>query len=204
MSEIPCLLINIGRFDYKETNMSVFQVKLNNQYQGVLDTNPNTGAQFDPSIQRTMFVAGPHNTYREVADGTTFTDCNYWKRFAYPAVPETEAFIEVLSDDGTVYSNVAAENVYPQVDTGTLASGSAVTLDFTTNGGYAVFTQITANSGTMNVAMNGLAGATFPLTAGQTQIFNHGDVILSNLVLTSTDDTVNYQVISSIQATCET
>ena len=180
--------------------MSVFKVKLNNKYQGVLDTNPATGLQFDPSIQRTMFVAGPHNTYREVADGTTFTDCNYWKRFAYPAVPETEAFIEVLTDDGSIYSNVESENVYPQVNTGTITSGSTTTIDFTTNGGYAVFSQITANSGTMNVSLNGLAGATFPLTAGQTQIFNHGDLVLSSLVLESTDDTVNYQIISSLQS----
>lgn len=184
--------------------MSVFKVKLNNEYQGLLDTDPATGLQFDPSIQRTMFVAGPHNTYREVADGTTFTDCNYWKRFAYPAVPETEAFIEVLTDDGSIYSNVESENVYPQVNTGTIASGASTTIDFTTNGGYAVFSQITANSGTMNVALNGLSGATFPLTAGQTQIFNHGDLVLSSLVLESTNNTVNYQIISSLQSVCNT
>ena len=184
--------------------MSVFKVKLNNEYQGLLDTNPATGLQFDPSIQRTMFVAGPHNTYREVADGTTFTDCNYWKRFAYPALPETQAFIEVLTDDGSVYSNVESENVYPQVNAGTLASGATTTIDFTTNGGYAVFAQIACNSGSMSVALNSLSGASFPLTAGQTQIFNHGDLVLSSVGLASTAGTVNYQIIASIQSVCNT
>lgn len=61
--------------------MSVFQVQLNNAQQGLLDIDPATGAQENPSIQRTMFVEGPNRTLRELVDGATFTDCNYWKRF---------------------------------------------------------------------------------------------------------------------------
>jgi hypothetical protein len=40
--------------------MSVFKVAINNDKQGLLDTNPATAAQIDPSIQRTIYVAGPN------------------------------------------------------------------------------------------------------------------------------------------------
>lgn len=93
--------------------MSVFRVKLNNTQQGTLDVNPATNLEFSPSIQRTMYVAGPKKIYRKLVDGATFTDSNYWKRFAYPQVALVDAFIEVVTDDGSVYSDVASENVYP-------------------------------------------------------------------------------------------
>ena len=62
--------------------MSVFQVKLNNNKQGVLDTDSLTGLELETSIQRQIFVAGPKRKYRLLVDGATFTDCNYWKRLA--------------------------------------------------------------------------------------------------------------------------
>ena len=62
--------------------MSEFKVALNNVDQGKLDTNPASGLQLIPSVQRGMFVAGPNGVYRELIDGSTFTDCNYWKRLA--------------------------------------------------------------------------------------------------------------------------
>ncbi|NIQ15933.1 MAG: hypothetical protein GTO02_16525, partial [Candidatus Dadabacteria bacterium] len=87
--------------------MSVFKVKLNYPgEQGYLDFNPATaspgflGDQMQPSIQRTMWCTGPNLVYRKLFDGEVFTDCNYWKRFAFPQVPMETAFIEVISDDG--------------------------------------------------------------------------------------------------------
>ncbi|MBM3206896.1 MAG: hypothetical protein FJZ43_04730, partial [Candidatus Staskawiczbacteria bacterium] len=75
--------------------MSEFKVKLNNTNQGLMDLKAD-GSQFAESIQRTIYVAGPSKKYRKLFDGDTFTDCNYWKRFAYPQVPLSEAFIEVV------------------------------------------------------------------------------------------------------------
>ena len=186
--------------------MSVFKVVLDNQYMGKLDSYViSSGLRSGASYQRTMFVAGPNGTYRELVDGSTFTDCNYWKRYAYPQLPHDQAFIEVVTDDGSIYSTEPGENTFPAVYASTVASGATATLDFTASGGgYASVAQITINSGTANVALNGLAAATFPLGAGNTQIFNNGDMVLSSLSLTSTNSTVNYQVISSIESVCYT
>ena len=76
--------------------MSVFRVKLNQGNQGTLDINPATGVEFSTSVQRTMFVTGPNGKIREIADGTTFTDCNYWKQFAVPAVSVDDASSKLL------------------------------------------------------------------------------------------------------------
>ena len=67
-----------------------------------------------PSIQRTMFVAGPNRIYRELFDGQVFTDCNYWKAFDIAVHPDT-GFIEVLFDDGSVFSDIPSENTFPKV-----------------------------------------------------------------------------------------
>ena len=87
--------------------MSVFKVKLNNTKQGLLDQNPLTGSQFAASVQRTIYVAGPGRTYRKLKDGDQFTDCNYWKRFTSTIVGDEAAFIEVVTDDGSVYSYIS-------------------------------------------------------------------------------------------------
>src|SRR5690606_3103147 len=162
--------------------MSVFKVKLNNINQGKMDLDPSTaysisgldhsqlGSQFTTSKQRTIYVTGPGRTYRKLSDGEQFTDCNYWKRFAYPQVPLEEAFIEVVTDDGSVWSDVASENTYPKVYNLAVAAGT----DYEDNvvdilgdtGGHAVFVQI-ANQGStaVRVRVNGVADAIFDLGA---------------------------------------
>lgn len=89
--------------------MSEFKVKLNNSKQGMMDVNPATQAQFSISVQRTIFVQGPQKIPKTF-DGEQFVDCNYWKKFAYPQIEQEQAFIEVVSDDGSIYSENPAEN----------------------------------------------------------------------------------------------
>lgn len=178
--------------------MSVFRVKLNNVNQGRMDLDPSTasaisggdftdlGSQFTTSKQRTIYVTGPNRTYRKLKDGDTFTDCNYWKRFAYPQVALSEAFIEVVTDDGSVWSDVSSENTFPKVYDLTVVAGS----DFEDNvvdilgdtGGHAVFVQI-ANQGStaVRVRINGVADAIFDLAASETQVFNSGDLAVTKL-----------------------
>lgn len=168
--------------------MSVFKVKLNQGDQGNLDVNPATGLEFATSVQRTMYVAGPNGKIREIVDGTTFTDCNYWKRFAFPAVSANEAFIEVLTDDGSVYSDIASENTYPVSDSLTITSGEDYDDNFIDilgdTGNHAQFVQMTSN-GTASpdddvlVQLNGTA--TFTLVAGTTQVLNAGDVSVTSI-----------------------
>lgn len=196
--------------------MSVFRVKLNNTQQGNMDlrfdsnVEGNHGSQFATSLQRTIYVAGPGKTYRKLFDGDTFTDCNYWKRFAYPQVPLSEAFIEVVTDDGSAYSDIASENTYPKVYNMLVLQGT----DFEDNvidilgdtGGYAVFVQI-ANQGStaVRVRLNGVTDAVFDLASSETQVFNSGDLQVSKLEFVnnvSGGSTADVQVLLSIRSVC--
>ena len=168
--------------------MSVFRVKLNQGNQGTLDSSTT-------SVQRTMYVQGPNRIYRKLNDGDTFTDSNYWKRFAYPQVALDDAFIEVTSDDGSVYSDVASENVFPvtwlpgAAEDGILVAtdtydDDGMSLDIlATYGGPAVFCQISNSDSTHNchVRLNGSTDAVITLSHGETQVFNSGDLAISKI-----------------------
>jgi hypothetical protein len=189
--------------------MSVFKVKLNNDVQGQLDINPKTGQEFATSIQRTIYVTGPNKINRELKDGEQFTDCNYWKRFAYPQLPLSEAFIEVISDDGSIYSDIASENSYPKVYDITAAVGSAFAdnqADIEADtGGYAIFAQITNNgaSGSVKIRLNGTA--TFDLASGDTQVFNAGDLSIGLIEIDNTasgNPESDVQIILSVRSSC--
>ena len=204
--------------------MSVFQVQLNNISQGYMDLNPSTatpvtalqygnlGSEMSPSIQRTIYVAGPNHIYRKLKDGDQFTDCNYWKQFAYPQVPLAQAFINVITDDGSVYSNVAEENTYPIVYNVNVANGSTYTtngntVDFLTDhGAYATFVQVTNGGGTAcKCEINGSSGAIFDLSAGETQVFNTGDLSINKLQFANTvsgGSTTAVQVLASLRSVC--
>ncbi len=190
--------------------MSVFRVKLNNSAQGALDINPSTLLGFSSSIQRTIFVTGPKRIYRKLFDGDTFTDCNYWKKFAYPQVPYDQAFIEVITDDGSIYSEVEEENNYPQVYTLTVLDGSAFAANVCDiigdTGAAANFVQINnaSGGGDVRVKLNGLGGAIFDLNAGDTQVFNYGDLAVTKLNFdNSSGSDADIQVIVSIKSTCQ-
>lgn len=166
--------------------MSVFRVKLNNVGQGLLDKDVN-GVQVSTSKQRQVFVMGPKKVNRLLKDGDTFTDCNYWKRFAYPQVAYDQAIVEVLSDDGSIYSDVESENTFAVGATYasvTTAYSTDNTLNFVTaHGGPAHYLQITNLDGsrTLTVELNGNTDATITLAANEVQIFNTGDLAISQI-----------------------
>ena len=190
--------------------MSVFRVKLNNSKQGTLDLNPATTAEFDTSIQRTIYVTGPNRIYRKLFDGEQFTDCNYWKRFAYPQMPYEQAFIEVVSDDGSVYSDIPEENNFPTVYDFTVTDGSAfndnvadIITDYGVPANFVQINSTNSSGGDVRVKLNGLAGAIFDLKAGDTQVFNYGDLAVTKLQFdnnSGSDQSV--QVIVSVKSVC--
>jgi len=175
--------------------MSVFSVKLTQGVgrtaQGFLDPSVVNGA----SIQRTIYAPGPNKINRVLFDGQTFTDVNYWKRFAYPNLPYDQAFINVVTDDGSVWNDFTQDNSYPVSYTSTLVNGTTYTThtsginrtQFTIlsdNGSPAVFTQITNGDTShptafITVRVNGTA--TFPLYGGSTQVFDKGDLPITLL-----------------------
>ncbi len=173
--------------------MSIFKVKLTQGQgrtaQGYLDPSVVNGA----SIQRTVYVPGPNKTNRVLFDGQTFTDVNYWKRFTYPTLPFDQAFIEVVTDDGSVWNDFSQDNTYPVSYSTTLLAGSTYTSStsganrtsfdiLTDNGSPAIFTQIintTTGTDTVTVRINGVA--TFPLQAGSSQVFDKGDLLVTKI-----------------------
>ena len=171
--------------------MSEFRVKLNNSKQGTMDVNPATQSQFSTSVQRTIFVQGPGRKYRKLFDGEEFVDCNYWKQFAYPQVGEDQAFIEVISDDGSIYSENPAENNFPSVYTLTVSPSSAYednVIDIAGDtGAFSNFVQITNfGDNQINIKLNGLDSAIFVLGQQETQVFNSGDLLVTKLEFTNT------------------
>lgn len=173
--------------------MSVFRVKLTNSSQGIL-----SGAN-----QRSVFIMGPNKINRVLKDGDTFTDVNYWKRFAHPQVSLEDAFIEVVSDDGIPYFDNQKIN-YPKVYDVSAAASS----DYDQNeaniigdtGGSAVFAQIT-NKGQedVKIKLNNQNNAIIDLPAGSTQVFNAGDVSISNIkIKNESESNVDVQILVSI------
>lgn len=176
--------------------MSVFRVKLTNNRQGLLDVHDN---------QRTAYIMGPNRVNRKLKDGQTFTDCNYWKRFAYPSLPLEEAFIEVVEDDGTVYSDQVRDNTYPKVYNLSAAAGSAFSANradiMGDSGSFALFAQI-ANQGaeSVRVRLNGLDTAVIDLPAGATQTFAVGDLTIGLIeVANPSESPVNVQIVVSVR-----
>lgn len=195
--------------------MSVFKVKLNNSKQGLLDINPatdnsveygQTGLQFETSNQRQIYVTGPNRKYRLLKDGEEFTDCNYWKRFTAEVIGEEQSFIEVVSDDGSIYSDIAEENTFSIGATVSLTTDFADTvIDFVADhGGPARFLMVQNLDGEISVSgeLNGNTNITFVVDAGSSMIFNKGDLVITSLRLKSASGTPDASYIASVRSTC--
>jgi hypothetical protein len=195
--------------------MSVFRVKLNNNVQGRLDLNAATdnsesfgevGDTFTVSKQRQIYVTGPNGKYRLLSDGDTFTDCNYWKKFTTEVMGEEFAFIEVLSDDGSIYSDIPEENTFSVGQTLTLTTNYADNVvDFVTDhGAPARFLMIQNLDESIAIfgELNGDTNITFAVGAGETMMFNQGDMVITSIRLKSTSGTPDVSFIASIKSKC--
>lgn len=185
--------------------MSVFKVNLQNVKQGLLDIDPTTGLPFVVSKQRQCYVMGPHKTNRLLKDGDTFTDNNYWKQFAYPQCVYERAFITVLSDDGSIYSDVPEENTFAVGNTFTLTTSYNATnmIDFVgTYGAPARFLQVTNNDNTNGIVgqINGNTNVTFTLGHNESQVFNANDIAITMLQLKAAAGTPSATVIASVRS----
>jgi hypothetical protein len=178
--------------------MSLFRVKLTNTVQGKL-----SGAS-----QRSAYIMGPTRRIRELKDGEQFTDCNYWKRFAYPQTSLEDAFIEVVYDDGTQYVDsdprAPQPNNFPKVYDIAAVAGSDYednTADiYGDTGGSAVFAQITNKSeDSVKIKLNNLSDAIIDLPGSSTQQFQAGDISIGVVqVKNENASPVDVQVLVSI------
>jgi len=197
--------------------MSVFRVKLNNVGQGRMDLDPSShpgspapygalGTPFAVSKQRQVYVMGPKKINRLLKDGDTFTDCNYWKRFAYPQVPYDQAIVEVLTDDGSIYSDIEEENTFLYANSfSALATSynSDNVIDFiSTYGAPAKFVQIENTHGSIALTfeLNGDTNAVLTLAAGESQIFNSGDINITMIRFKSASSNGSVTVLASVKS----
>ena len=212
--------------------MSVFKVRLQHITQGLLDFDPSThplatgtgsqaatygnvgepfGADFPNSgavsPQRQIFAAGPNKTYRLLTDGETFTDCNYWKQFAFPQVAKEFAFIEVVTDDGSTYSTLATENSFAAgaSETGLDTSYATTAIDLvTTHGGAARFLQVSNLDATLDATMevNGDTAINIVIVAGTSQTFQRGDLVVSSFRLKAASGSPTVNWIAGVNSVC--
>lgn len=183
--------------------MSVFRVRLTQGDQGSLDehalgkygaSDASLQTPVQHSIQRTVYVMGPKKINRLLKDGDTFTDCNYWKRYAYPQVPREQAIVEVVTDDGSVWvdgEHGEGSGTYPKVYNVSVPANTTFAVNtaasrladiLTDTGSYAVYCQLTlATASTVKVKLNGDSNAIFDLSSTTVQIFNPGDFNITKL-----------------------
>lgn len=177
--------------------MSVFKVKLTNNNQGLLDTN---GQSTGTSIQRGVYVMGPNKVNRLLLDGATFTDSNYWKRYAEPQVTAEFAIVTVLTDDGSVYvDNPPNARVFPVVSTFTCTAdySSTNTINYlSTYGSRATYVQISTSGASTTCRINGAVEIT--VTTSAAQVFNPGDLDITKLEFKGSGATVT--VLASVQS----
>lgn len=177
--------------------MSVFKVKLTNINQGLLDTN---GQSTGTSIQRGVYVMGPNKINRLLVDGSTFTDSNYWKRYAYPQVPYDQAIVDTLTDDGSVWAdNPASARTFPVNSTFTTGASynSTNTIDYlSTYGSRAVYVSITAASNSAVCRINGSTEIT--IASGTPQVFNVGTFDINKLEFKNGSGAASVTVIAAV------
>lgn len=181
--------------------MSLFQVKLNNGTQGMLDNDP-----YGDSIQRSIYVAGPDRISVQLKDGQTFKGPNYWKRFAYPQTSKDQAFLIVLEDDGSVWSDYSDSNNVPKVyklivNTESNFEDNSIDIE-SYSGKFAEFVQITNQSNEyVKIKLNGLSDAIFELGPKETQVFNYGEINIKKIEaapIESSEESVALQIILAI------
>jgi hypothetical protein len=137
------------------------------------------------SAQRTMFAMGPNKINRKLTDGQVFTDCNYWKQFTYPTVPYNQAFIEVVTDDGSPYV-AGQQSTFIHTYSLTVTGGTTTTTGYQlvnflgTDGGPAVWCTITPVA-SVQVRVNGNATSDFTVTGGTTYSFTIGEMLINTL-----------------------
>lgn len=204
--------------------MSVFRVKLTQGLQGNMEVAAgyadlvanSAGANF--SEQRTLYVMGPKKMNRLLADGATFTDCNYWKRFVSvanggdAASPEA-AFLEIVTDDGSIWSDDTQETTTIAQITYTtqaayanstwtcpigVATSGTGAYDILANlGGYASFIIMTNGAQATKLNLNSAgtvaaptAGTVLDIASSGTITLSADDILVGRLALQGTSTTV--------------
>ena len=149
---------------------------------------------------------------RELHDGDTFTDSNYYKIYT-PEFMGTEAFLDLVTDDGSVYIKESQETIIPRsyaldVDADSVYADNVVDI-YADNLGFAVYCQITVvGEGTApTFKFNGLSNALLSIPCGVTQTFDKNEIQFSKIEIDNSQDgsqALTVSIFSSIQKSSNT
>lgn len=188
--------------------MSTFRVKLTQgdirTGQGNLDEQALDNGT---SVQRSIYAMGPNKVNRKLNDGDTFTDCNYWKQFAYPQKAYNEAFIEVVSDDGSVYQP-GFQSTFVKAYAKTISNGTTHTTEnniidvLSDTGSYGIWATISSNED-ITIRINGNSASDFVVEGDVPFTFNNGDVLFSKITIANASGgNATVSVIFGVNAVC--
>lgn len=168
------------------------------------------GTWFACSVSRTMVCPGPNGYTRILTDGEIFSDCNYWKKFTTSNLPTSEAFIDLIEDDGIAFS-YTTQSVLNRVYTLTVLNDTTFTdeaniADFLTDYGVAATAAVITVSGEdVTMRINGQDTADYPLSDGATFEFSAGEASLTSLAFSNSvsgGSTATVIILATIPSVC--
>jgi hypothetical protein len=160
------------------------------------ETQPITGAG---SLQRTVWLTGPNNVKRELHDGDSFTDCNYYKRYCYPyCLGRTDqerlqnAILVCDYDDGSTWIDGSGDvhayggkghSLPTPVSVLLTAASPTLTIPSGSYANFVLMTNISPSSGAAFISLNG-GQATVTLDSGVTMTFDKSEICITSITVT--------------------
>jgi hypothetical protein len=146
---------------------------------------------------------------RTFKDREVFEGSNYWKRYCAPSMPQKDAFLVIIEDDGTIYSEEDSENNQPFIVTKKIAVGSSYDDEgneidlMKEQGTFATFVLIRNKNSSqeVNVKINGSKNAILELDGNDEISFDKGDIPISKLNFDNSDgkEEVKLQIIFGLK-----
>jgi hypothetical protein len=146
---------------------------------------------------------------RTFKDREVFEGSNYWKRYCSPSMPQKDAYLIIIEDDGTIYSEDDSENNQPFIVTKKVAAGSSYDDEgneidlMKEQGTFATFVLIRNKNSSqeINVKINGSKNAILELDGNDEISFDKGDIPISKLNFDNSDgkEEVKLQIIFGLK-----
>jgi len=160
--------------------------------------------------QQTVSLPTPQNKgERTFKDREVFEGSNYWKKYCSPSMPQKDAFLIIVEDDGTIYSEDDSENNQPFIVTKKVAAGSSYNDEgneidlMKEQGTFATFVLIRNKNSSqeVNVKINGSKNAILELDGNDEISFDKGDIPISKLNFDNSDgkEEVKLQIIFGLK-----
>ena len=142
-------------------------------------------------------------------DREVFEGSNYWKKYCVPSMSQEDAFLVIIEDDGTIYSEDDSENNQPFIVTKKVAAGSSYDDEgnevdlMKEQGTFATFVLIRNKNSSqeVNVKINGSKNAILELDGNDEISFDKGDIPISKLNFDNSDgkEEVKLQIIFGLK-----